>query len=283
MKLQGLFLKRISTQVKELKSTETAHGKRCWIRGIFTGVGILLLVAWQLPIGIRAMQSPDNEASDPYLSLSVSQKEVQPKDTLSYSITFGNRGPRAAENVRITLNLPLGGRAPLEFVSADPNPTRWLSSEFGSLPEFFIPSLESFEATGEGKLSLTLSVRESATAQTITTTASLEAPQREIGKRLIVSEPVSVVIVKAKDNKAIGIGEEDKTASPESGASPAGAQKQAAPIQSPLKETKPSTLGQNFLASDSIWTSGAFLVAAMLLLFGFFIGRLSKKNITLRE
>ena len=246
------------------------------MRTFFTALPFVL-IGWLSLASVQAGEPLQAENSEPYLSIVASQKEVRPKDEFSYTITFGNRGPRMAENVRITLNTALGGRAPLTYVTADPQPSNWLSSEFGSLPEYFIPELESFEATGEGKLTMTVAVRESAIAQTITSTASLEAPKRESGKRLIVSEPISVVIVKTTGKNEGGLENGGGEATEATKASIENANRENEMKPSPVQPTT-SPPKRGLLQSESLWTSIAFLGAATLLLFGFVTGRLSKRD-----
>ena len=243
------------------------------MKKFFTSLGFIILSGWLFPLGAYAVVSSGYEDSDPYLSLEVSQKEARPKEEFSYVITFGNRGPLAAENVRITLNLPLGGRAPVQFVSSEPVPSNWLSSEFGSLPEFFVETLESFEATSEGKINVVVVIRDSAIPQTITATASLEASKREIGKRLIISDPVSLEIMKDTATKTEAV-TPSETATGEASLSTT---QEKYTIPQPL-EPPPSGILSSLLASESIWTSLAFLGTALLLLVGFLTGRLSKRE-----
>ena len=140
-----------------------------------------------------------------------------------------------------------------------------------------VGKLKSFEATGEGKLTMTVAVRESAIAQTITSTASLEAPKRESGKRLIVSEPISVVIVKSTGKNEGGLENGGGEATEATKASIENANRENEMKPSPVQPTT-SPPKRGLLQSESLWTSIAFLGAATLLLFGFVTGRLSKRD-----
>jgi hypothetical protein len=218
-----------------------------------------------------------SENSDPYITLLSTKPSVVEGEEFELLINFGNKGPEPADNVKIVLNQPLDGRSPLEFLSSDPIPDKWITSEYGNLAEFLIARLETFEATEEGKINVKVRVRESVASQTITPTVNLQAPNRESGKRLIVSEAALVQIKDDLEVNPVNGGQREEPADQET--------IEIEPVQSVFKiepqtqeEKKESSLGEKILASESIWTIGAFLVLSFFIIFAFIAGRKSNRK-----
>lgn len=219
---------------------------------------------------ISAAQIDNFEMSDPYLELIVDKFNVKPGEELTYLIKFSNRGPQPAKDLTIILNQPLDARSPLEFVSADPEPVEWLSSEYGNLPKFSVSLLETFEATEAGIIRVTTLVRDSAIPQSISPTASIQAPNREIGKQLVVSEAAVTKILKSDQVKGSQEGNLDETL-----------EKQDNQQELSLNDSKTSlrdqkSKTQSILASDAVVSSVAFLGISSLIIVAFFAGRKSK-------
>jgi hypothetical protein len=165
------------------------------MKKIFTLL-FLLFTVFLPSLSVNLIKALEFEDSYPYISLEVEKTEVSPGETFQYIITYGNRGPEAAENIKITLNQAMDGRSPLGFVTSKPGPDGWFSSEYGNLAQYLIPSLQpDKQATQEGQIKISVEVRESAAPQTLSVTASLQAPKREIGKRLIVSDAAITKII----------------------------------------------------------------------------------------
>lgn len=231
-----------------------------------------LSILFLIPLA-QASQTLEFEDSDPFISLAMDKNEVSPAEELKFIITYGNRGPRPAENVKVTLNQPMGGRAPLEFVSSQPQPDNWLASQYGNLPEFFITLLETYEATEEGKITITARVRESAAPQTLTTTVSLQAPKREIGKRLVVSNTASTKIRGADDSFTRK--EETEADATESALSVKLIEDKLPEEEVPKPESA-SEVKARLLSSEAVWATVLFLGFSALLILAFIAGRKSQ-------
>lgn len=243
------------------------------MKKIFTRLTLATLsILFLVPLA-QASQTLELEESDPFISLAMDKNEVSPAEELNFILTFGNRGPQPAENVKVTLNQPMDGRAPVEFVSSQPQPDNWLASEYGNLPEFFITLLETYEATEEGKIIITARVRESAAPQTLTATASLQAPKREIGKRLVVSNTASMKI-KGTDG-SFPRKEETEADATESALSVKPAEDKLPEEQVPKPESA-SEVKALPLSSEAIWATVLFLGFSALLILAFIAGKKSK-------
>lgn len=221
---------------------------------------------------INASSVVDFEDSDPYLTLVVDKETVRPRETLHYTINYGNRGPTSAKDVKVTLNQALGGRSALEFVKSIPPPDEWIGSEYGRLPTFFVPELlPDAEATEGGEIEVNVKVRQSTPPQVLIATATLEAPKREFGKRLVTSEKVQTrIVVPFSDTALLG---ETATQSPEATES----QLETYPIASLPTTAEQAPQSQAKEGSTSAIRSAIeFLFITALLLVAFIAGRKSK-------
>lgn len=237
------------------------------MRSFFTNVvvlAVLLIVSSQ--VRVNAIESREN--SDPYLVLAVDRTEVRPGETLSFSLEFANRGRDKAEDVTITLNQPLDGRSPLLFVSADPPPDRWISSEYGNLPEFVVPVIGR-EATESGKISLVARVREAVSTQELQVSAGLLAPRREIGRQQASSNSVTVRIYAPESQEASppSVISDDSRSS--AFASPAAQPKE-------IPEAPPTVIARLF-SSEALWSTLLFLAATAMIVLSFVAGRKSRR------
>lgn len=234
-------------------------------------IGLLLTFSLLSALGIRAAEPIVFEQSQPYLTLTAIPENLDPGERIVFTIEYGNLGPDPAENVTITLNQPMDGRSPLIFLSAVPEPDKWISSEYGNLAEFSQKILEPDEATSSGSIEIVAQVREAAASQQLQATASLEAPLRELGKRLVTSNASSITIGNEAD-----IGDDG----------PAGSDRQAggkdatvsafSVTPGPTPEATADPLLGKVLSSEAIGTTAAFLVIAALLAVAYFAGRRSK-------
>lgn len=229
------------------------------------------------PFPVAAAEDKEFEHSDPFISLTANKDAVAPSDELLFQITYGNKGPQIAENVKVILNQPLDGRSPVQFVSADPEPDNWLESEFGRVPEFIIDKVETYETAEEGIIEVRVRVRESVAAQTLSATASLQAPKREAGKRLVVSNPIAVKITATtpslSDAEAIK-GEATQSGEPEE----TFPEKTQSLGTFPEPDTETNNLKAILLSSNAIWATLLFLGVSGLLILAFVAGRKSKAH-----
>lgn len=229
---------------------------------------------------VRAFNGFEIENSDPYISLSADKNAVQPGQELTFHINYGNKGPEIAENVKITLNQPLDGRSPFIFVSSSPVPDKWLTSEFGNLPEYYLeelnPETDEEEILPE-KIELTVQVRNSTPDQELIITASIQAPNKKAGERLSKSNELSIQIGKEKIKEATEAAFENNSTS--SGIVVNSAEKSAFTENKVFPKTNKQ---QNFLdklyKSEAIWTTIIFMVISFLLILSFLAGRKSKRG-----
>jgi hypothetical protein len=139
------------------------------------------------------------EKSDPYLELLVEDLKVNANDTVIFTVVYGNRGPDLAKDVKLTFNQPLDGRSSVLFVSSDPEPSNWLSNEYGNLAEFSFPELKVDALDHKAnEIIITTRIRSSVPSQTITPSVSLYAPYRAPGKKLVMSEAIFLDILNKK-------------------------------------------------------------------------------------
>lgn len=220
-------------------------------------------------VGASTLQT---ELSDPVITLSVDKQEVFPGEELIFTVEFANRGRAPAEDVTITFNVPLDARSPLSFVSSEPQTDRWLSTEYGNLPEFFLPLIETDAATQSGKIHLDARVRESVPSQEFTASAGLLAPKRELGKKQISSNFVTIRILSEASETASAAGARTPRDPMTSAfASPSAAQTEE--TQQPSR----TFLGR-VLSSDTLWSTLLFLGATALIVVAFLAGRKSRAS-----
>lgn len=225
---------------------------------------------------LHALELEDNENSEPYINLEVDNTTPELGEKIQFNILFGNTGLETAENIKITFNQPLDGRSPLQYVESDPEPTSWLTSEFGNLPEYVIESLPTFEVEEERSIEIIVSVRESIAPQIITPSANLQAPKRAAGQKLIKSDTLIVNIANAENDKSerelesttSGLEAEpkDQLISKESGLQP-----------TPTTETE-SASEKNPTPIGAVLTTLLFLGFSSLVIVAFIAGRMSKRQ-----
>lgn len=226
---------------------------------------------------IYSFENTGYEKSEPYISFSTDKNVVLENEQFIFLVKYGNKGIESAENVKIIFNQPLDGRAPLKFVSSEPKPDKWIISEYGNLAEFIIDRLETYEATEEGKIEIKVQVRETVASQILTPTANLQAPNREIGKRLVVSDSLKIEI----KSELAEVNDKQEEIAGTTVSSEVKELKNAESIfkdNSSTPDEKPANLSQKLLTAESIWTTGAFLAISALLIIAFIAGRKSTKS-----
>lgn len=243
------------------------------MRKVFAFLAIALWYSL-ISLKVQALEKQEAELSNPYIELSADKLEVEPQDELGFAIIFGNLGPEASENIRITLNQPLDGRSPLQFVDSDPKPDDWITSEYGNLAVFKIPYLDTFEATEEGEIAVETKVRESAAPQTFSVTANLEAPKRPVGERLVASQDLEIKINSSGQLDNLETTDEEFSA---------GVAAESVDISEPDSEGdseahQEPTLREKLLSSEALGTTLVFLLASSFLIIAFLAGRKSQKH-----
>jgi hypothetical protein len=214
------------------------------------------------------------EDSDPYIFLFSDRNQAKPGDRVTFTVIFGNRGPESADSVKISFNQPLDGRSVLELVSSEPEPDRWITSEYGNIAEYLPEELDPGEKN-EQKITIIIRVREAAAPQKIFPTANLQSPKREIGKRLITSDPFTLVIGNLLDLDA---GEASESSSASS-VSATGLIRTDRPLVLPSPQPQPEPLFDIGISLIDRSLSGLILkvsilvFAVLMLALGFIAGR----------
>ena len=244
------------------------------MKQVFTTLFMMLLGTSWSPNSIQAQEEFALEDSQPFITLKSDGEQIHPGGTYTYSIEYGNWGAQIAENVVITLNLPMDGRSPIRYLSSDPAVDEWYSSEYGNLPKFNIPKLPTTETDEPEMISVKVAVREGSAAQDIKASANLEAPNREIGKRLINS---NTVIVHLDGETAEWAATASATPSSQAEEASGTFEGKAVPLGQPGEGSKAqNTLLDKLLSSEAIGSTMAFLIAALGITLAFAAGRKSK-------
>lgn len=237
-----------------------------------------LFIFFSLVVEVYAQQKPLYEFSDPYVYLVLEEEKVKPGDQFTFEIVYGNQGPDPSEKVTISLNQPLDGRSPLELVESEPEPDRLISSEYGNLPQYFIEELAVDDPAEElNTIKITLKVRDSVPSQTLTPTASLQAPKRIPGKSLVVSEAVFINI--EGNEKQELLLEQVKGTATESLEKVEALVNQEPDFITPLSDEasrSSSTTAKNPNFLQNTQTTITFLIFILLVILAFFAGRKTK-------
>jgi uncharacterized repeat protein (TIGR01451 family) len=244
------------------------------MKQVFTILFVMLLGTSWFTNSIQAQEEFALEDSQPFITLTSDSENIHPGGTYTYTIEYGNWGAQTARNVVITLNLPMDGRSPIRYLSSGLAVDEWYSSEYGNLPKFNIPKLETTETGEPEMISVKVAVREGIVAQDIKASANLEAPNRKIGKRLINSNTVIVHLDGESPEWAA-----TASATPSSQAKEASEafEGKAVPLGQPGEGSKAqNTLLDKLLSSETIGSTMAFLIAALVITLAFAAGRKSK-------
>ena len=244
------------------------------MKQVFTILFVMLLGTSWFTNSIQAQEEFALEDSQPFITLTSDSENIHPGGTYTYTIEYGNWGAQTARNMVITLNLPMDGRSPIRYLSSDPAVDEWYSSEYGNLPKFNIPKLETTETGEPEMISVKVAVREGIVAQDIKASANLEAPNREIGKRLINS---NTVIVHLDGESPEWAATASATPSSQTKEASEAFEGKAVPLGQPGEGSKAqNTLLDKLLSSETIGSTMAFLIAALVITLAFAAGRKSK-------